>query len=164
MNALAKDEVGDYLGKFFVSTYQRVGTFEIVGNKKKGGNVASYFCLPDKRVVHVIPGPVGAQEFVREARWAVELTKHAALVTQNRLQLQALVRKAHLERLQAEHGVNMSQLAMPLNAKTQRHLNKSGKVHQLLAANPLPELGTIYGYVFEKILKEEISTLPVAQR
>ncbi len=43
MNALANDEVGKYLNEFFVSSYQKVATFKIVGNQKQGGNVASYF-------------------------------------------------------------------------------------------------------------------------
>ena len=53
MNALANKEVGKYLNKHFVSSYQKVGTFKIVGKQKQGGNVASYFCAPDGRVLHV---------------------------------------------------------------------------------------------------------------
>ena len=34
--------------------------FKIVGGAKQGGNVATYFCAPDGRVLHVIAGPVDA--------------------------------------------------------------------------------------------------------
>ena len=44
MNALANDEVGlSTLNENFVSSYQKVATFKVVGNQKQGGNVASYF-------------------------------------------------------------------------------------------------------------------------
>ena len=35
-----------------MSSFQRVGTFRIVGKQKQGGNVATYFCAPDGRVLH----------------------------------------------------------------------------------------------------------------
>ena len=60
MNALANPKVGEYLEKYFVSAFQRVGTFRIVGKQKQGGNVATYFCAPDGRVLHAIAGPVNA--------------------------------------------------------------------------------------------------------
>ena len=53
MNALANPEVGKYLNEYFVSSFQKVATFRIVGKQKQGGNVASYFCAPDGRVLHV---------------------------------------------------------------------------------------------------------------
>ena len=44
---------------FFVSSFQKVATFRIVaGGQKQGGNVASYFCAPDGRVLHIVAGPV----------------------------------------------------------------------------------------------------------
>ena len=77
MNALANDEVGKYLNEYFVSSFQKVATFRIVGNQKQGGNVASYFCAPDGRVLHAIAGPVDAATMLREAKWVVETTKKA---------------------------------------------------------------------------------------
>ena len=56
MNALARPEVGDYLNRHFVSTYVKVGTFALVNGQKQGGNVATYFCLPDGSVLHAIAG------------------------------------------------------------------------------------------------------------
>jgi hypothetical protein len=48
-----------------------VGTFRIVNGQKQGGNVASYFCTPDGRVLHLIAGPVDGDTLIREARWVV---------------------------------------------------------------------------------------------
>jgi len=60
VNALANAEVGRFLNEHFVSSFQKVATFKIVGGQKQGGNVASYFCAPDGRVLHAIAGPVDA--------------------------------------------------------------------------------------------------------
>ncbi len=67
MNALANDEVGKYLAEHFVSSFQKVATFKIAGGQKQGGNVASYFCAPDGRVLHVVAGPVDAATMLRES-------------------------------------------------------------------------------------------------
>ena len=77
MNALADEKVGDYLNTYFVSSYQKVGTFRVVQGEKQGGNVASYFCAPNGQVLHVVTGPVSAEVLLREARWAVEMHKLA---------------------------------------------------------------------------------------
>ena len=75
MNALANAEVGKYLNEYFACSFQKVATFRIVGQQKQGGNVASYFCAPDGRVLHVVAGPVNADTLLREAKWVVETTK-----------------------------------------------------------------------------------------
>ena len=66
-----------YFAAHFVAAHQQVGSFEVVnqfGNlQKNGGNVASYFCTPDGRVIHSLSGPAEAEELLAEARWAVEL-------------------------------------------------------------------------------------------
>lgn len=180
MNALANKEVGTYMSKHFVCTYQRVGTFKIVNNAKQGGNVASYFCKADRHVLHALAGPVDAKTFLREARWAVETSKHAALLAgDGPLTWKAVVRKAHLDRLAEDHNVNIHQLYMPNayelaallrggplrgNFAAVGWLDNQGKTHHLLATYPLVELGRIYHLVFTDILNEEVSTLPVAKR
>ena len=65
---MADKKVGKYLNEHFVAAFQKVGTFRIVGGAKQGGNVASYFCAQDGRVLHVIPGPVGARRLLRECK------------------------------------------------------------------------------------------------
>jgi hypothetical protein len=107
VNALADERVGKYLNEYFVSSFQKVATFRIVGNgQKQGGNVASYFCAPDGRVLHVIAGPVDAETLLREAKWVVESTKKAMAESKGDGAIfKAYFRKAHAERLRQEHGL-----------------------------------------------------------
>ncbi len=108
MNALANPEVGKYLNEYFVSSFQKVATFRIVGNQKQGGNVASYFCAPDGRVLHAVAGPVNAETLLREAKWVVETTKKAmADAKGDGGKFKAYFRKAHAQRLQADHGLKV---------------------------------------------------------
>ena len=65
MNALANKEVGKYINEFFCSSFQKVATFRIVGKQKQGGNVATYFCAPDGRVLHAVAGPVDAKTLLK---------------------------------------------------------------------------------------------------
>jgi hypothetical protein len=106
VSALANPEVGKYLNEYFVSSFQKVATFRIVGKTKQGGNVASYFCAPDGRVLHVVAGPVDAATLLREAKWVVETTKKAMETAKgNGGTFKAYFRKAHAERLRTEHGL-----------------------------------------------------------
>jgi hypothetical protein len=108
VNALANPEVGKYLNEYFVSSFQKVATFRIVGGQKQGGNVASYFCAPDGRVLHALAGPVNADTMLREAKWVVETTKKAmADAKGDGGKFKAYFRKAHAERLKAEHGLSV---------------------------------------------------------
>jgi hypothetical protein len=158
---LANAGAGKYLNDNFVATYQKVGTFTINGGQKQGGNVASYFCTPEGRVLHALAGPVNADVLLREARWVVEASKLAALNGKKTgVQLRAFWRKAHGERLQHEHQVDLAKLR---RSQRQLHLNKEGKVHLLLAMAALPRLEQVYKLVFEKILNEKVSTAPVVQ-
>jgi hypothetical protein len=112
VNALANAEVGKYLNEYFVSSFQKVATFRIVGGQKQGGNVASYFCAPDGRVLHVVAGPVNAETMLREAKWVVETTKKA--MDQARGdggKFKVYFRKAHAERLKKEHGLSVEPVA-----------------------------------------------------
>jgi hypothetical protein len=106
VNALANPEVGKYLNEYFVSSFQKVATFRIVSGQKQGGNVASYFCAPDGRVLHVVAGPVDAATLLREAKWVVETTKKAmAEAKGDGAAFKAYFRKAHAERLRQEFGL-----------------------------------------------------------
>jgi hypothetical protein len=106
VNALANPEVGKYFQEHFVSSFQRVGTFRIVGKQKQGGNVASYFCAPDGRVLHVIAGPVNAQTLLREARWVVDTATKAVDDSKgDGAAFKAAMRKAHAERLRTQFGL-----------------------------------------------------------
>ena len=106
MNALADPRVGKFINENFVSAFQKVGTFRIVGKQKQGGNVASYFCAQDGRVLHVIPGPVNADTLLREARWVVDTVKRSlAEHKEHGKSFKAQFRTAHAERLRKEHGL-----------------------------------------------------------
>jgi hypothetical protein len=106
VNALASPEVGKYLNEYFCSSFQKVATFKIVGGQKQGGNVASYFCAPDGRVLHCVAGPVNSATLLAEAKWVVESTKKAMEESKgDGGRFKAFFRKAHAERLKNEHGL-----------------------------------------------------------
>jgi hypothetical protein len=106
VNALANVKTGKYLNEHFVSSFQKVATFRIVGAQKQGGNVASYFCAPDGRVLHVVAGPVDGPTLLREAQWVVETTTKAIAESKDDgAKFKAYFRKAHAERLRQEHGL-----------------------------------------------------------
>jgi hypothetical protein len=108
VNALANPEVGKYLNEYFVCSFQKVATFRIVGGQKQGGNVASYFCAPDGRVLHVIAGPVDAATMLHEAKWVVETTEKAMDDAKgDGAKFKAIFRTAHAERLKNEHGLTV---------------------------------------------------------
>jgi hypothetical protein len=108
VNALANPEVGEFLNEHFVSAFQKVGTFRIVNGQKQGGNVASYFCAQDGRVLHVVAGPVNAQTLLREARWVVDSVKKSLKETEKTgRSFKAQFRQAHAERLKTEHGLTV---------------------------------------------------------
>jgi hypothetical protein len=176
VKALASEEVASYLNEHFVSSYQKVANFRIVNGQKVGGNVASYFTLPDGSVLHVVAGPVDAATLLREARWVVETRKMAITVSRGTSgKYKGLWRKAHAERLQAEHGVamnlrhkptNVSQASPGMNQMAINQLRLAGhspqaQVHQLLAAYPLVRIDKVYQVVFERILGQKINTAPV---
>lgn len=106
MNALANPQVGKFVNEYFVSSFQRVGTFRIVGKQKQGGNVATYFCAPDGRVLHAIAGPVNADTMLKEAKWVVQQAKKGIEVSKgNGAEFKAHMRKAHADKLRNEHGL-----------------------------------------------------------
>jgi hypothetical protein len=164
------------VNRHFVSAFQKVATFQKIGDAKLGGNVASYFCTSEGQVLHLIAGPVSAQTFLREARWVNEAFQLAQL--ENRTapdQLRAFFRNAHAERLRSEHRLSLQADRLPdqVNLTPQNAallfdlnggLSEAGKAHLLLAVAPLPRIDQVYQVVFERILNEKISTNPVAAR
>lgn len=191
MNALADKSVGDYVNEHYVASFLKVGTFTIANGAKQGGNVATYFCLPDGSVLHAIAGPVNAAQFLKEARWVVETRKLAIFEAHGDPgRYKEFFRKAHVERLTKEYGfpmrLNRTQTvamasmtgafpdgADPMamdrlqNALQQqgggRVNDNQGRVHQVLANYPLVKIEQVYRYVFERVLNERVSTAPVVQ-
>ena len=106
MGALANPEVGAFINKHFISSFQKVATFQIVNGQKQGGNVASYFCAPDGRVLHCVAGPVDAATMLREAKWVVDSVKKAMEESKKtEVPFKSLFRRWHAERLRQEHGL-----------------------------------------------------------
>jgi hypothetical protein len=176
VNALTNHQVGQYLNRHFVSAFQKVATFQINGGAKQGGNVAAYFCTSAGLVLHAVAGPVDADTFLQEARWANETYQLAQLDAQGLPGLRAFFRQAHFNRLRLEHDAVPNGRLSPLDAVTSRVLNQAlvdndrlplgnqGKVHLVLGVGPVLPLGQVYRVVFETILGEKISTDPVAQK
>ncbi len=106
MNALANPEVGKFISEYFSCSFQKVATFKIVNNQKQGGNVATYFCAPDGRVLHCVAGPVNADTMLHEARWVVDNVKKAMEAAKDDGgKFKAYMRKAHADKLKAEFGL-----------------------------------------------------------
>ena len=174
MNALADARVADYLNENFVCTYLKVGTFQIIGGQKVGGNVASYFCLADSSVVHAVPGQVNADKLLNEARWAYEVRKAALTFSTNLETGKADMRRyvdrvkhSHMERYQHEtngmwNGQPGAKIVLP--QMMPRVGTQQAKAHWLLAKEPLPRLENVYPTVWRQILNEQLSALPVARR
>jgi len=98
--AFTNVELGNYLRKYFVASYQIVPT---VAPK---GAVVSYFCAPDGRVLHAVAGAVDAAVLLAEATWAVEASKKAIEESRTtEVPFKALFRKAHAERLRTNYGL-----------------------------------------------------------
>jgi hypothetical protein len=108
VNALANPEVGKYVNENFVAAFQKVGTFVVNNGNKQGGNVASYFCAPDGRVLHVVAGPVDAGTFLREAKWVVTAAEKAIDESKKSgKQFKVLMREMHAAKLREESGLTV---------------------------------------------------------
>jgi hypothetical protein len=173
VNALADGRVVDYVNENFVSTYLKVGTFQIINGQKVGGNVASYFCLADGSVMHAVAGKVDANKLLSESRFAYE-TRKAALTAgyilgTEKISMQRYaeyVRRAHTQRYFAEtNGLwNEHSGKQQLPTKMPRNVSQQAQVHWLLAQNPLVRLDNVYPVVWQQVLNEKLSSNPVVQR
>jgi hypothetical protein len=178
VNALADERVIAYLQENCVPTYLKVGTFQIINGQKVGGNVASYFCLPDGAVIHAVPGKVGAEQLLSEARWAHETHKLSATFSTDLVsgstdapRQRLLVQQAHVERYLAaasparlRGGRVVDATALLRERAMPRHVSQQAQAHWLLARAPLVKLDQIYPIVWQDVLREPLSGLPVAVR
>lgn len=178
MGALANDEVGKYLNSHFVATFQKVGTFRVVDGQKQGGNMASYFCTANGGILDAVAGPVDAPPLLREARWVVETRKMALLESGGDVtKYKRFFRKAHAEQLPPSDLVaRVNWARLPLTTPSPeamtslidkdpvaQSLDKQGRVHLLLATYPLVPLSQAYKVIYDRIVGEQVSTLPVAE-
>jgi hypothetical protein len=71
--------------------------------------VATYFCAPDGRVLHVIAGPVDAKTLIAEATWVVTRTKDAIETSKgDATKFKEALRRYHAERLEQEYGAHVT--------------------------------------------------------
>ena len=171
MNALADPRVADYLNENFVCTYLKVGTFQIVNGQKQGGNVASYFCLGDGRVVHAVPGQVGADKLLSESRWAYEIRKSAVTVATDlgtgkldEKKYRDKILRGHTERYHAETGTWQGKNMAPVPMQFPMHRSQQSQAHWLCATKTLADWRDVYPVVWTRILQEKLSDEPVARR
>jgi hypothetical protein len=132
--------VARYFAANFVAAHQQVGSFEVVnqfGNlQKNGGNVASYFCKPDGRVIHALAGPAKAEELLAEAHWAIAIEHEA---------------EGDAGRFASAHRRAM--LSLEQRGRTAAPY----QIHRLLAQAQLPALKDVYQNIFENIVGQRLS-------
>jgi hypothetical protein len=177
VNALANDKVADYINEHFVGTYMKVGTFQIINGQKVGGNVASYFCLPDGSVIHAVPGQVNGDRLLAEARWAHDARTYA--LTRSTIfftgavdmpKFRYLIHQAHVERFAHERNPDAPRIRPngfvygPLPPFFPKSLSTQAQAHWYLGTNPLAKIDTVFPFVWEHILHEKLSGLPVVMR
>jgi len=134
VGALASKEVGKYVNEYFVASFQKVGTFRIVGGAKQGGNVAAYFCAPDGRVLHCVAGPVNADRMLQDAKWVVETAKTAIKESKGEGgKFKAIFREAHARRLKDVYGL----VVEPVTFDTPELDPKSALTYQDPTGQPL---------------------------
>jgi len=175
VNALADQKVGEFVGTHFTAAYKKVGTFRKDGDTKTGGNIATYFCLPNETVVHVIPGPVDAATFLREARWAVDVVESATLEHPDDADAQrTYIKAAHGLRFLGDRdgAVPRAGQGAGLAARVNERMPKEwprgsatlAQGHWLLWSNPLPPLASVYRVVWTDVLNEPLTDVPVRGR
>lgn len=119
MGALSDKTVGEYVEANFVTCYEQVGDFRVTATTngqlaRNGGNVVSYFCTPELKVINAIVGPVEAAQLLGAAHWSVNLSakaKHAG--PDDRLQI---CEAAHLE----ESGIDPATFYQVVSEKLPR--------------------------------------------
>jgi hypothetical protein len=152
---LANKELGAAVTARYVAAVQKVVPQRSATGPKPHGAIASYFCTPDGRVVHAVPGFVPADGFLAEANWAASLPADDD---------RAAMRVAHRDRLKRYYGLTLPVDFLPTIDKPPisaasllahpgiAELDGIGRVHALLAIDPLPRLEHFYPVVWDQVL------------
>ncbi|MCH8246473.1 MAG: hypothetical protein IH951_08705 [Bacteroidetes bacterium] len=87
-----------------MAAHQQVGDFKVTNVRGKiqrnGGNVVSYFCTPEGRVIYAVVGPVKPEKLLKAARWAHETFRAGiAAVGRSRVKLKRYIETAHAAEL-----------------------------------------------------------------
>jgi len=143
------------LNEHFASGFHKVGTFKIVNGRKTGGNVATYFCTADVRVLHAIAGPVDAATLLRETKWVLDIHDKAKKAgKEGEADYVKFVRQAHADRL--ERKSDNEESAKDRRSEAARRA-LADAVDRLLVEQALDDIDKVYPKVWEGILKEKIS-------
>lgn len=161
--------MGELFTKHFVAAHQQVGDFtavEVNGTiQKNGGNVASYFCTPEGRVIHAVTGPVSAEELLAAAQWVIDRWDEVKDLSTLAVQRAAMA-EAHDKAIRGvaatREKTQLGGFVLGANQQVSRLMSQligsqSEKVHQLLREMPLAALDDVYVHVFERILGERVS-------
>lgn len=104
--ALADRELGNYLKKHFVASFQKLPGPPPMTGGGRAGVLVSYFCAPDGRVLHAVAGTLDAATLGREAAWVVDsATKAIEESRTTELPFKAVFRRLHAERLRRDFGL-----------------------------------------------------------
>jgi len=129
--ALSHPAVARLLKQEFTRAWQKKGTLTILTTKsrkkflKLGGNVISYICTPDGRVIHAIPYAPGHAIYRKELLRALKMHKTRT------------VKQTHLRLGQ------------------RKDLRWMRKIHQYLASHALARIETIEQEVFSQIVRQK---------
>jgi hypothetical protein len=161
VGAFADQELGQYLNERFVIAFVRVGERPAV----QGGPVASYFCRADGSVLHAVVGPVGAEDYLNEARSAVWLHRNAAGRTNPEVvRARHVVRDHQFDLLPDTFRDSLSKTWLPgldppepvsdraLRLRSVAGLSPQARVSLLIAAYPLASVEDIHRTVWTHIL------------
>ena len=148
--------MGAFLAENFRSGFKKVGSFTILESPngvatKVGGNVAAYFCTPDLRVIQGVVGAVTPELFLKEAKFALELSR--------------MIQNTCFDESRFLVGERIKDLSQPSPSGgfwSQPRAGQGG-LGSLMAENPLPTLDSLYKSVFEQILLETVSDKDVVR-
>ena len=122
----------------------------VADTRKQGGNVVSYFCTRDGRVIHLLAGPVDANCLRREAQWAVSTyNQQLAESGGDERSLRDAMRRAHQRFLRDERRTVASDFTGIFSGGA-----AVLQGHRFLAKQSMPLLKEIEQEVFEQLAHE----------
>lgn len=117
---------------------------------KNGGNVVTYFCTPEGRLIHAVGGPVNSTRLLSEARWAADTFA----------QMQLDKRQSMVETLREAHQIASS-------TSSTRHINRGweksitseqARVHRLLQKYAYTPMAQVESTLFRSLSGESFET------
>ena len=116
---------------------------------KNGGNVVSYFCTPEGRLIHAVGGPVDANRLLEEARWAADAFTNVQAA--NRHRGAAILREAHMVASATVHSTQR------VGHWTQQNSFDQSRVHRLLAKYAYLPMSQVETTLFRSLTGENFA-------